>query len=186
MTACIRPRLTASGVSILSKMLPPAQTALYERDNGLTISTGPFWSTPRTYSFLQHKTDGSSNIYCLVRRRNLLPSHILYPWGSQQRCWHYPLGLLRFVWCVVVHAITVFIAFQLGLLSSILTHRIFLHTLRMFHGPPQMKVTQFWSVYMAVTHGRNHAEFSDVHHEYGDYIRIGGSENICVNSLNES
>jgi hypothetical protein len=73
----------------------------------------------------------------------------------------------------VAIATAYFGAFQSGLLSSIVVYRVCFHRLKAFPGPQIMSVTQFWAVYKATVVGRNQALLADLHHKYGDFVRVG-------------
>jgi tryprostatin B 6-hydroxylase len=59
-----------------------------------------------------------------------------------------------------------------GLVSSMLTYRLFLHPLKSFPGPLCARLTSFWIIKQNVPHLNLYVKLRSLHDEYGDFVRI--------------
>lgn len=73
---------------------------------------------------------------------------------------------------VVISVATSFLA---GIYSSLLAYRIFLHPLNKFPGPFAARISSFWYT-TQVLNADAHFKLLDLHHKYGDFVRVGSSD----------
>lgn len=73
-----------------------------------------------------------------------------------------------------------YLAHLAGLLSSIVTYRVFFHQLTRegFPGPLPARVSKLWHVWQA-RDSKNYLVLDKLHNEYGDFVRTGPSEITC-------
>ncbi|KAG2414635.1 hypothetical protein HFD88_003826 [Aspergillus terreus] len=68
----------------------------------------------------------------------------------------------------------------LGLYSSLLVYRLFLHPLRRFPGPFGARISGFWMP-MNIRYQPPYQLLEDLHRKYGDFVRIGPSDISVTN-----
>jgi hypothetical protein len=67
--------------------------------------------------------------------------------------------------------------FLSGLLSSLLTYRIFLSPLKKFPGPLPSRISNLWLSFGIIGKSSHaHLKVQDLHEEYGDFVRIGSND----------
>lgn len=72
-------------------------------------------------------------------------------------------------------AMTIYVAisFNIGVLSSMIIYRLFLHRLRKFPGPFWAKITRFYAVYISKRRMQYFLDLQEFHRTYGDVVRTG-------------
>lgn len=63
--------------------------------------------------------------------------------------------------------------FLIGLVSSMVVYRGFFHRLCRFPGPFLASITKAYTVGMAVKNIQQHLDYSRIHAQYGDIVRVG-------------
>ncbi|KAL4804568.1 cytochrome P450 [Aspergillus unguis] len=71
-------------------------------------------------------------------------------------------------------------SFNVGLYSSIIIYRAFLHRLRHIPGPWPAKITRLFTVWQATERTQYHLNLQQMHRQYGDFVRTGPRE-VSVN-----
>ncbi|KAF5021007.1 hypothetical protein F66182_6938 [Fusarium sp. NRRL 66182] len=71
-------------------------------------------------------------------------------------------------------------AFNIGLASSILVYRAFLHRLHRFPGPFAAKLSRFYAMKNAAKNLKANEDVQRLHETYGDFVRVGPRE-ISIN-----
>ncbi|KAJ5716006.1 cytochrome P450 [Penicillium malachiteum] len=69
----------------------------------------------------------------------------------------------------------IILGYLTALFSSIVTYRLFFHRLRSFPGPIWARISKIGHVWKA-RNAQNHLFLTDLHHQYGDFVRTGPSE----------
>lgn len=64
-------------------------------------------------------------------------------------------------------------SFTCGLFVSMMIYRLWFHRIRRFPGPSLAKISRFYGLYLASKATKYHHELSDMHKQYGDFIRVG-------------
>ncbi|KAH8826608.1 cytochrome P450 [Flagelloscypha sp. PMI_526] len=82
------------------------------------------------------------------------------------------ISFLQVIVSTAVHILT----FNMGLWSSIILHRLFLHRLRNFPGPWAAKLTRIWALWVQKDKMQMHLVTQQLHYQYGDIVRIGPRE----------
>ncbi|KAJ5669801.1 hypothetical protein N7462_010871 [Penicillium macrosclerotiorum] len=85
------------------------------------------------------------------------------------------LGYFLVLAMAVNRASFIIMGYLLGLFSSIIIYRIFLHRLRSFPGPRLARITKIWHAWHC-RYSQNYLLLSKLHDEYGDFVRTGPSE----------
>jgi hypothetical protein len=68
-----------------------------------------------------------------------------------------------------------FLAFAVGLTSSILIYRAFFHRLSRFPGPFKARLSNLYATKLANKEEHMYLEVQELHRRYGDIVRIGSS-----------
>lgn len=79
-------------------------------------------------------------------------------------------------------AVEVAISYLVGLYFSMLIYRAFFHRLSRYPGPFLAKLSNFYITARSVRNLQLFKEIEHIHHQYGDYVRLGKSP-ITLTSL---
>ncbi|KAH7090787.1 cytochrome P450 67 [Paraphoma chrysanthemicola] len=66
--------------------------------------------------------------------------------------------------------------FTIGLTTSLVIYRFFLHRCRRFPGPVLAKLTRFHAAYLNAQEEQFYEKLGDMHQKYGDFVRVGPRE----------
>ncbi|KAI1135583.1 monooxygenase [Hypoxylon sp. FL0543] len=80
---------------------------------------------------------------------------------------------------IVIRLSVLITSFNAGLFSSMVIYRLFLHRLRRFPGPLDVKISRFFSSLRVAKDAQYYKKLARLHEEYGDFIRTGPRE-ICI------
>ncbi|KAH8831419.1 cytochrome P450 [Flagelloscypha sp. PMI_526] len=80
----------------------------------------------------------------------------------------------------IIHSILVAVSFNTGLWTSITLYRLFFHRTRAFPGPWKAKLSRFYAVQIHRDGLQMHLKMKELHHQYGDFVRIGPRE-VSIN-----
>ena len=73
----------------------------------------------------------------------------------------------------VLRTLMVASGFLTGLTASMVVYRVFFHRLRRFPGPFLASVSQFYAATTAFRTVQQHINYSKLHAQYGDFVRVG-------------
>jgi hypothetical protein len=60
-----------------------------------------------------------------------------------------------------------------GIIASMLVYRMFFHRLNKFPGPTLARLSNFYPTYLSAKNLHLYEETEKLHHEYGDFVRLG-------------
>jgi hypothetical protein len=119
-----------------------------------------------------------------------IDSHIVPLVSALMTVWiSYTLSLLTVSgWLftdAIIHSILVAVSFNAGLWTSITLYRLFFHRTRAFPGPWKAKLSRFYAVQVHRDGLQMHLKMKELHHQYGDFVRIGScSHSSRISMLN--
>jgi hypothetical protein len=70
--------------------------------------------------------------------------------------------------------------FTIGLTTSLVVYRFFLHRCRRFPGPVLAKLTRFHAAYLNAQEEQFYEKLGDMHQKYGDFVRVGKAGLSCI------
>ncbi|KAJ5716177.1 hypothetical protein N7493_008088 [Penicillium malachiteum] len=88
-------------------------------------------------------------------------------------CYH--LVVFAVVGVILKEGLWMILGYLISLFSSIIIYRIFFHRLKHFPGPVGARITKIWHTWKLL-HQQNHLLLTDLHNQYGNFVRTGPSE----------